>query len=872
MPGAAASGVSGGASAAARLVERIAADPRAGLAAAVVGPGGTGKTAVLDDIARAYREAGADVTRLDAHRAPLGRIDPDRVLLVDDAHLLDDRGLGRLRAVADDTGGRVVVAHRPWPRPELLGGPGAANRRPFTIVLGHLDRSAVADQIARRVDRRPADDLVDLVFEQSGGLPRLVDIVVRALIDSGRFDVRQPERFHRPERVGVSMALAHMLRHWVDVLEPPVRGLLEALAVGAPLEADVLSSLTGAEPNDLVGYVEAARATGLLTDTGDLIPFARSLLLRLTPVLRLRALRRGLAEIQLDGGGTVLAAGRQLLATGASGRRDALVLAAAADEALSRTPDVAAALYAAATAAGAHAVDLAARRARAVALCGDLTEAMRLADGVLTDPTHPGHDEALSVAAAASAHRGLLAHSAALHLSRSPSAAGGAALAVPALVGTGALDGAHSVLAGAPDRGPSTLLDGAAILMGQGMIATVTGPPPAALSLLARAAILLEPIAATTLLPDTPAALAAVVAMHCGEFELAEDALQHAADSRQGGPPARTRHILLLGWLRMMQGRLEAATRALRHVGRGASEARDELVAAALTVALARRRGDVAALAAGWARARGALLRQPVDLYTLLPLGELAVAAADLGERDRLTLQLDEAHQLLAAVGAPPLWSAPLAWYLLQAAVAADSADEAREHADTLQGIRSVGNRAAAAYASAVETWMGIAHGRVDARAAQDAARRLHGVGLRWEGAHLARQAAERADDRRDVTALHACARTLLPSGAPGEPTGTPDPEVGQHDALPAIDLPLQRAPTEDAAGLSDRELEIGRLILAGLTYKQIGQQLFISPKTVEHQVARIRQRLGATSRTQLFGLLRGLVPAHEPAEPIMPG
>ncbi|MGH3924744.1 MAG: helix-turn-helix domain-containing protein, partial [Pseudonocardiaceae bacterium] len=57
----------------------------------------------------------------------------------------------------------------------------------------------------------------------------------------------------------------------------------------------------------------------------------------------------------------------------------------------------------------------------------------------------------------------------------------------------------------------------------------------------------------------------------------------------------------------------------------------------------------------------------------------------------------------------------------------------------------------------------------------------------------------------------------------------------------------------------SEREREVASLVLAGLTYKQIGAQLFISAKTVEHHVARIRQRLGATTRAELLAQLRTL-------------
>ncbi len=45
-----------------------------------------------------------------------------------------------------------------------------------------------------------------------------------------------------------------------------------------------------------------------------------------------------------------------------------------------------------------------------------------------------------------------------------------------------------------------------------------------------------------------------------------------------------------------------------------------------------------------------------------------------------------------------------------------------------------------------------------------------------------------------------------------------------------------------------------------GMTYKQVGDRLFISAKTVEHHMARMRQRLGATSRADLLAQLRTLL------------
>ncbi|MDT0274350.1 helix-turn-helix transcriptional regulator [Blastococcus goldschmidtiae] len=44
---------------------------------------------------------------------------------------------------------------------------------------------------------------------------------------------------------------------------------------------------------------------------------------------------------------------------------------------------------------------------------------------------------------------------------------------------------------------------------------------------------------------------------------------------------------------------------------------------------------------------------------------------------------------------------------------------------------------------------------------------------------------------------------------------------------------------------------------VAGQTYREIGGRLFISAKTVEHHVSRIRQRLGASNRSDLLARLR---------------
>jgi DNA-binding NarL/FixJ family response regulator len=58
---------------------------------------------------------------------------------------------------------------------------------------------------------------------------------------------------------------------------------------------------------------------------------------------------------------------------------------------------------------------------------------------------------------------------------------------------------------------------------------------------------------------------------------------------------------------------------------------------------------------------------------------------------------------------------------------------------------------------------------------------------------------------------------------------------------------------------LSDREREVAELLLLGMPYRDIGA-LFISAKTVEHHVARIRRRLRAGSRWEMLSMLRAML------------
>lgn len=503
---------------------------------------------------------------------------------------------------------------------------------------------------------------------------------------------------------------------------------------------------------------------------------------------------------------------------------------------------------------------LAGRRAQAAALAGDLDGALQWADTALADETAPDRARAAGVTAAVLAQRGLLTRAAGLCRLAGPERAGSAALA---LLATGEPDAATTALEDARTApGLPTVLSVSEELSAQGVLQSLrTGDDAAAdiaaaLSTLTRAAALLEPVGRTALLVDSPAALAALVALHCGELGVAESVLQRAVDADLGGPPCRRRHRLLLAWIAMLAGRVSQAREQVARAqedGGGPLEPRDDVVLQALEVGLARRSSDLPALVQAWVRAREAVVRYPVDLFTLLPLGELVVAGARLRDGERLRPHLAEAQALLGRLGDPPLWASPLHWSGAQAAILADDPDGLRPHAAALVAAART-SPYAAVLARAGRSWLRVLSGDVDTDGVVAAAEQLTAVGLGWDGSRLAGQAAARATDQRSRSVLLGCARSLADSAG--------------CETAPAVPAPRpagEGTPAVGTGALSDREREVARLVVAGQTYREIGGRLYISAKTVEHHVSRMRQRLGAGTRSDLLARLRAEL-AEEPA------
>ncbi|MGY1634454.1 LuxR C-terminal-related transcriptional regulator [Geodermatophilus sp. SYSU D01186] len=843
----------------------------------VQGPGGTGKTHLLNELATEWRRSGVVV--LDGVPTDAAVLPAEFAVVVDDAHRLSGPAAAGLVALVGVPGARIALAHRPWPRPApltaLLPELGGDRR---TVVLGHADRATVRGWAREQLGEAAGPDLVDAVHARTGGLPSLVHPLLRALARHGGAS----GRLLGP---AVPEEVADRIRAQLATVGEETRALLHAVAAGAPLDDDVLGGLLDVLPGHAAELVTAARASGLLLPRGAVVPLVAQLLLEATPPDVTRRTRRQLLALLVERGEEPLDLARRLAAERVRDPEAARLLERHGEAALAADPALAGELLGAAARTGAPVAGLAARRAQAAALAGDLDGALQWADTALADPAAPDRARAAGVTAAVLAQRGLLTRAAALCRLAGPERAGSAALA---LLATGEPEEAAAVLDGARAAGGlPTVLSVSEELTAQGVLqslrtgANAADDIAAALSTLTRAAALLEPVGRTALLVDTPAALAALVALHSGELGVAESVLQRAVDADLGGAPCRPRHLLLLAWIAMLAGRMTrareymAAAQASAHVqparmgggqasahvdaapsggdgeGPAALEPRDDVFLQALEVGLARRSSDVPALVRAWVRAREAVVRHPVDLFTLLPLGELVVAAARLQDGDRLRPHLAEAQALLARLGNPQLWATSLHWSGAQAAILTDDPDGLRPHAAALVAAART-SPYAATLARAGRSWMRVLTGDVDAGSVVTAAEELTAVGLGWDGSRLAGQAAARTVDQKARSVLLGCARSLADSAGCEAAPAVPAPRAaGEPVPVPAP------APTAPGGVLSEREREVARLVVAGQTYREIGGRLYISAKTVEHHVSRMRQRLGASNRSDLLARLR---------------
>jgi DNA-binding NarL/FixJ family response regulator len=78
---------------------------------------------------------------------------------------------------------------------------------------------------------------------------------------------------------------------------------------------------------------------------------------------------------------------------------------------------------------------------------------------------------------------------------------------------------------------------------------------------------------------------------------------------------------------------------------------------------------------------------------------------------------------------------------------------------------------------------------------------------------------------------------------------------------LGATSVPRGRARStrRNPGGLTDRQLEVVRLLTSGLSNAEIARRLVLSPKTVEHHVGAVLTKLGAATRAEAADAARRL-------------
>lgn len=793
----------------------------------VAGGVGTGKSTALAAARRTLRESGVPVSA----RIPDSGEPGESAVVIDDAHLLTDAGLRALTDIVDDPARTVVVAAEPRNHDPGLRDLAAALEREFPrVTLGPLPAGEIARLLTDPSGHPPPPELLAAALAETAGLPLLISAVGAAPRPLSRSAMRQAAGF----------ALTDRLRRLdLDDLEALLIASLSVELGGV----DVAAAL-GVNPDRGTGLIDRARATGLVQPSHGL-EFHRTVHRVAAQILgatRHHEIEIALVRTQLAAGSLPPELAVELAGHGV--RDDALAQwlrerATCRGDAAERVRTSRAAVQAGAT-------DLRPRLADALALNAELSAAAALADDLLGAPGDAERAVGVRIASSVATHEGNSAHAAELFgwLGLHPDAIIGAAAAMAHLA-TGDLAAARAAL-DAIEAGPPTAPARAARSLAEGLLATVEGRYPSAAVRLGQA-VAVERTHPGPVLPDSAAALTTLAALHAGDSVRARSVITRAV--RDGAAPVFTaRHRLLLGWVRMQDGQLSAAAGDLNALDGVPLAGRDALWAAALRTAIARRGGDPGALQSHLFAGLDVMAEYSVDLMTLLPLGELWMAAARLGQHDRLAPALDQACAVLTGLGRPSSWSAPFHWAGVHAGILAGDPSAVAPHGQALATMASE-TSFASALASAGRTWLRVLAKRVDADEVMAAARGLAQFGLTSDATRLAGQAALHAQDGKVSGLMLQVARDLRAD------TG--------DDATPA-DRPTTARVGPTPAALSDREREVAELLLLGLPYRDIGAQLFISAKTVEHHVARIRRRLGAESRSEMLSMLRAMLAAGD--------
>lgn len=792
------------------------------------GRSGTGKSTLLSAIRARLKARGVPLRDTLAALEPNGAR-PHRALIVDNAHTLTQGDIERLCAAVESGNLTVVIAAQPRPHePALRTLTDAVTRRGRVVDLRPL---GVADILpfARELGMMVPRPVAQHIHQQTGGIRGGVVAALRAA-GTGRLDAGT---------AAVDEAVTKWARAQLESIEPELLETLAVATTGTGLDATELTEVLGVPPETAQSLIDRARAGALVTDADLLLAPAVAPLRTMLGDRRFLAVQRRLLGARLDAGLLRDHTALLLAESGVQDPRLAEFLSAAAEHA----GRDAVRYYAAAASAGADPGLIGLRWAEAAATIGDGETAMRLAEPVLARAGAAGADltAAVRICAGVLTRRGLVGRAAQLYGWLGPDRVGPDwAVGATVLYLAGNAPAAAGLYTTA-DRWPPTQAGAHASLIATALGHSIDGKSTAtAISVLIQASHADSGI--DRFLPCTAVSIAALLCLSTGDPRRAGEALRRAAASG-----LRCHQLqVLTAWTAMLGGDERTAADTVAALDWDRLDLRDKLLAHGVTVGLARRAGDHTALTQAWQAAAPMFDQVDADLLTVLPVGELWLAGIRLRDEERVQRLVDATRELLHRLRQPPAWANAFHWYGVQAAIAHERPDELLPPAHRLKAAAAAGDRHAAVLADAGRTWVLVLRGQVEVKLVEVAVTGLRGIGLTWDAARLASEAALAAADSATATALLKLARTVRTESRPQE-----------RPAATALTAPEPAA--TGAAMLSDREREVAELVLLGLTYREIGARLYISAKTVEHHVARIRRRIGARSRSELLSMLRAM-------------
>jgi non-specific serine/threonine protein kinase len=313
------------------------------------------------------------------------------------------------------------------------------------------------------------------------------------------------------------------------------------------------------------------------------------------------------------------------------------------------------------------------------------------------------------------------------------------------------------------------------------------------------------------------------------------------------GPQTRARALAMAAWTATLQGEPDAGRSMLDEAETLLTDEVDDAVRARVLVARAVQATWEGSPAQAVPRLEQAVTvahaagDRPLEAWALTVL---AVCRSLTGDLDQAGTALLECVDLTAPAGEENVRSYALAALGMLALLRDDPESAADLERQALEMKMDLGDRSATAFVLEVMAWVSAAERRLERAAtllgAADALWQQLGVDpdvVPYLSVNRRRSEKHAGINRGDAAFRAAFARGAALSEE-------------QVLALALEQDPVEPAP--DEAPLTRRELEVARLVAAGLSNREMAEQLRISQRTVESHVESILRKLGFGSRTQV--------------------